>query len=193
MSIVTYTMSYQYGRSIHNPRCLLTMPDLLVKPVPCSFSIAVMMEFQKACANRWVNGHWNVTGVVAGDKVGGEGIHGRQLHAATQGQQYLWTGLSVELHKDDAESYYFNLVSDHPSVFIICTQEEGAPPQPSIATLSYDEAASYMETDELVESVAMPPELYRWAEQFVLQHYVPEKRKKRKRDNWKEAGDGPRK
>jgi hypothetical protein len=50
-----------------------------------------------------------------------------------------------------------------------------------------------METDEIVETVAMPPELYRWAERFVLEHYVPEKRKKRKRDNWKEDGRGPRK
>jgi len=47
-----------------------------------------------------------------------------------------------------------------------------------------------METDEMVESVKMPPELYRWAERFVLQHFVPEKRGKRKRDNWKETGDG---
>jgi hypothetical protein len=186
-------MGYLYGIPIHNTRNLLIMPDLFATPVPCSFSVAVIVGFQEVQDKRWVNGHWKVTGVVAGDQVGGEGIHGGQLHAATQGQQYLWTGLSVELHKDDAESYYFNLVSDHPSVFIICTQEEGAPPRPCIATLSYGEATSYMETDDLVESVAMPAELYRWAEQFVLEHYVPEKRKKRKRENWKEAGDGPRK
>ena len=44
-----------------------------------------------------------------------------------------------------------------------------------------------MEADEVVESVAMPAELYRWVEQYVLENYLPEKRKKRKRDNWKEA------
>ena len=50
-----------------------------------------------------------------------------------------------------------------------------------------------METDEIVETVAMPPELYRWAEHFVLKHYVPEKHKKRKRENWKEGARGARK
>ena len=49
-----------------------------------------------------------------------------------------------------------------------------------------------METDEIVESVGMPAELYRWVERFVLQHYVPEKRRKRKRDNWKANGNGTR-
>jgi hypothetical protein len=142
--------------------------------------------------NRWQEGYWQVTGVVAGERSGNDADSGRQLHAATQGQQYLWTGLNVKLFRDDAESYYYNLVSDTPRVFIICSQVAGEPPQPVIATLSYGEATSYMETDELVESVDMPPELYRWAEQFVLEHYVPVKRKKRKRDNWKEAGDGPR-
>ena len=46
-----------------------------------------------------------------------------------------------------------------------------------------------MESDEAVESVAMPVELYRFVEQFVLEHYLPEKKKKRKRDNWKEGAN----
>jgi hypothetical protein len=49
-----------------------------------------------------------------------------------------------------------------------------------------------METEELVESVDMPAELYRWAERFVLEHYVPKKRKKRKRDDWKARGNESR-
>ena len=171
---------------------LYGMPDSIATPVPDSFAVSVIVEFRMTPGNRWQEGYWQVTGIVAGDRSGRDSAGGRQLHAATQGQQYLWTGLHVKLFKDDAESYYCNLVSDTPRVFIICRQEAGAPPQPSIATLSYGEASSYMETDALVESVDMPPELYRWAEQYVLEHYVPEKRKKRKRDNWKAADHEPR-
>jgi hypothetical protein len=120
-------------------------------------------------------------------------MQNRELHAAVKDRQFLHTGMRMHLYKDDAESYYYNLVSDNPSVFVICNQEAGEPLQPFIVTLSYGEATSYMETDEIVETVAMPPELYRWAEHFVLEHYVPEKRKKRKRDNWKEESRGPRK
>lgn len=166
------------------------MSDSFALPVPETFSVSVIVEYRKARDNRWEDGHWQVSGVVAGSEAVDAGARARQLHALTEGRQYLWSGLRVQLHRDDAASYYFNLVSDNPRVFVICSQAEGQPPMPFIATLSYAEASAYMETDEMVESVEMPPELYRWAEAFVLQHYVPEKRRKRKRDNWKEADDG---
>jgi hypothetical protein len=169
------------------------MPDSMTTPVPDSFSVSVLVEFRETHNNRWEEGHWQVAGVIAGGQADGSGMQDRQLHTATRGQQFLHTGLRMRLHKDDAESYYFNLISENPGVFVICNQEAGGPLQPFIATLSYGEATSYMETDEIVESVPMPPELYRWAERFVLEHYVPEKRKKRKRDNWKEEERGPRK
>lgn len=167
------------------------MTDSLSTPVPDSFSVSVLVEYRKARDNRWEDGHWQIAGVVAGSDTDGVGAGRRQLHKATEGQQYLCSGLTIRLHRDDAESYYFNLVSDNPSVFVICSQEAGEPPEPFIATLSYGEATSYMETDEVVESVDMPAELYRWAERFVLEHYVPQKRRKRKRDNWKAAANGP--
>lgn len=167
------------------------MTDSLSTPVPDSFSVSVIVEYRKARDNRWEDGHWQVGGVVAGSEAAGRAISARQLHTATEGQQYLWSGLRIKLYRDDAESYYFNLLGDNPSVFIICNQEAGGPPAPFIATLSYGEATSYMETDVVVESVDMPAELYRWAERFVLEHYVQEKRKKRKRENWKE-GNGSR-
>lgn len=169
------------------------MSDSFLTPVPDSFSVSVIVEYRKARNNRWVDGHWQVAGVIAGSETAGRAASARQLHTATEGQQYLWSALRIQLYRDDAESYYFNLVSDNPSVFVICNQEAGEPPVPFMATLSYGEATSYMETDEVVESVDMPAELYRWAERFVLEHYVPEKRKKRKRESWKTAGNGPRK
>ena len=168
------------------------MTDSLSTPVPDSFSVSVLVEYRKARHSRWEDGHWQVAGVVAGSDADSRDGGVRQLHAATEGQQHLCSGLRIRLHRDDAESYYFNLVSDRPSLFVICSQEAGEPPRPFIATLSYGEATSYMETEELVESVDMPAELYRWAERFVLEHYVPEKRKKRKRDDWKAGGNGSR-
>jgi hypothetical protein len=168
------------------------MTDSFATGVPDSFAVSVLVEYRETQDNRWEEGRWQVAGVVAGSAQGEGDGQARPLHAAGEGRQYLCSGLRLQLHRDDAESYYFNLVSDRPSVFVICSQEAGEPPRPIIATLSYGEATSYMETDELVESVAMPAELYRWAERFVLEHYVPEKRRKRKRDNWKDAGRGQR-
>lgn len=163
------------------------MPDTLAATAPREYPVAVLGEYQVIHGNRWINGRWAVTGVVAGKRVAAEGIHRKLVHSGAAGQQYLWTGLSVELHPDDAESYYCNLMSDTPGVFVVCSEEQDEPLQPSIVTLSYGEAASYMETDQRVERVAMPAELYRWLEQYVLANYVPEKKKKRKREDWKEV------
>jgi len=183
------------------------MTDSLTTPLPDAFPVSVIVEFVETPDNRWEDGRWRVAGVVAGRREQSSPGGGREtgpgpagntaqvtpLHAATQGREFLHTGLQCHLYRDDAESYYFNIVSDNPAVFVICNQEAGGPLQPFIATLSYGEATSYMETDAIVERVAMPPELYRWVEHFVLENYVPEKRRKRKRDHWREEARGPRK
>jgi hypothetical protein len=166
------------------------MPDSLTEKVSQQFPVAVLVEHQAVHDNRWIDGCWVVTGVVAGAQFAADSVRSKLVHSSESGQQYLWTGLSVALHVDDAESYYCNLMSDKPSVFIICNEGQDEPLQPAIVTLSYGEATTYMETDVRVERVAMPAELYRHLEQYVLANYVPEKKKKRKRDNWKEAGRG---
>ena len=168
------------------------MPDSPAATIPQRYPVAVMVEFRAIQHNRWVDGRWLVTGVVAGEQIAADGIHCKRIHSSEAGQQYLWSGLSIELHKDDAESYYYNLISDNPGAFVICNEEQGELLQPFIVTLSYGEATSYMETDVRVERVEMPAELYRRLEQYVLANYVPVKKKKRKRDNWKEADRGRR-
>ena len=114
------------------------------------------------------------------------GIRKQLIHSDADSEQFLWTGFAINLHTDAAESYYFNLMGEKPSVFVVCRLEHGRL-QPFLVTCSYDEADAYMEVDESVSAVAMPPEIYRWCEAFVLAHYVPEKKRKRKRDNWKQG------
>ena len=160
------------------------------------FAVSVMMRYQITHNNAWSNGHWVASGLVVGEagekfgeKVAGQKLSKQAIRNDTKHTEYLWSGLTVELHRDDAESYYHNLMSDTPRAFIVCRNDEmdSGQCQPFLVTLSYDEAASYMEVDELVYSVDMPAELYCWVEHFVLEHYVPEKRRKRRRDNWKET------
>ncbi len=64
--------------------------------------------------------------------------------------------------------------------------DEESQPVPFLVTLSFDEAHAYLEGDQEVYAVDIPPELYRWSEAFVLSHYVPQKKRKRKLDNWKD-------
>jgi hypothetical protein len=41
-----------------------------------------------------------------------------------------------------------------------------------------------METDHVVLDAALPDELCVWLERFLIAHYVPVQRKKRKRESW---------
>lgn len=166
------------------------MPDSFATVVPDKYPVAVLVEYQVVDDNRWIDGRWVVAGVVAGEQLADNTLHSKLVHSSETRQQYLWTGLSVELHPDDAESYYCNLMSDHPGVFVVCNEERDEALRPAIVTLSYGEATSYMETDQRVDRVEMPAALYRSLEQYVLANYVPEKRKKRKRDEWKEVDRG---
>jgi hypothetical protein len=128
-----------------------------------SFPVSILVDYQATPDNRWQAGRWLISGLVAGGQGQGKEVQQTPLQADTGQQQTLWTG-----------------------AFVICTLDDNGPLRPLIVTLSYDEAASYLESDDIVESVAMPAELYRWVENFVLEHYLPQKKKKRKRENWKE-------
>ena len=163
------------------------MPESLAATSPRSRPVSVLVEYQVVHDNRWIDGRWIVSGVVAAGQSTGTDRDCKLVHSNAAGKHYLWTGLSIELHKDDAESFYCNLMSDKPSVFVICDEQQDDSLQPSIVTLSYAEATTYMETDQRVERVQMPAELYRWLEQYVLANYVPEKNRKRKRVDWKES------
>ena len=141
--------------------------------------------------NPWVDEIWEAIGVAVGDRGG----VGREKRPGVIFQQegitrYLHTGFHLELFVDECESYYFNLVSPSPRCFIVADQNENDVPVPFIVSLSFDVAHSYLEGDETVYAVDLPPELYRWSEAFILNHYAPEKKIKRKRNNWKQDSGG---
>jgi hypothetical protein len=158
-------------------------------PFEPGFPVAVVIAYGPQAEDAQEAPVGEVVGVVAGAATEGEGLGSVLIHSGAGGEQYMWTGFRLQLHRDDAESYYFNLVSDRPSVFVICRPGRDRRLVPALLTLSYDAAAAYMEVDELVFRVAMPAEVYRWAESFVMQHYVPERKKKRRRDDWKQGSE----
>ena len=128
---------------------------------------------------------WQVLGVVAGQEVAHPGLKRTLVRCDDTCQEYLWSGFTVELFRDSAESYYYNLVGNNPSLFVICREEEDGSMAPFLVTANQDEAGAHMEADDAVFSVTMPAEVYKWLERYVVEHYVPEQKKKRKRKDWK--------
>ena len=149
-----------------------------------TFPVAVLME-KRPPVNQWADAYWKAVGVVVGES---ENDETRLVHEQDEVQQYLIPGLTVRLYKDQCESYYHNMKSPQPSCYIICYRRDNAMPEPFLISMSFDEAHSYLEGDEEVYSVPVPPELYQHTEAYVIDNYFPEKKKKRKLNNWKQGG-----
>ena len=155
---------------------------------PDRIPISVMMECKQRQSGRWSFPAWNAIGVVvAGAQATDEPLQCTQVRDEDGVQQFLWTGLVLELFKDGCESYWYNLVSEKPSLFVVCRDDEDKGGlMPALVSANPDEAGAHEEGDDTVFDVAMPPEVYRWLERFVVEHYKPAERKKRKRQNWTE-------
>jgi hypothetical protein len=124
-----------------------------------------------------------------------------------KGELFAWTGFHVTLYKDACERYWHALIGDKPLIYVVCRDkvdtmddavrtvngscEPAMTIQPGFVSIDYDEAVAAVETDALVLSTLIPLELYRYMEDFVLQHYQPAQLKKRKRKNWSDTPSGP--
>ncbi len=133
---------------------------------------------REAVESRWESHRWHLLGVVP--DVGGAP---RIMVETPETLQFIFPGLTVTLFPDEAEGYYLNASSGEPSVFVSIRHDDGqADPYPFQATLSYNEAARWMDGGEKVDRVLAWPDLAEWMGAWVEQNYRPEpKRRQRPR------------
>ncbi|MEW8027650.1 MAG: DUF3305 domain-containing protein [Candidatus Thiodiazotropha sp.] len=149
---------------------------------------------QSPSDSQWSETNWEAVGVIAAREQ--ERVHAAKaepslIHREGPVSRYLYAGFTLRLHEDECESYYYNLLSSQPHCYVVANLDDQGRPEPFLVSLSYDEAHAYLEGDDTVYTVPLPPELYRWTESFVLDRYVPQKRTKRKRADWKSANQRP--
>ena len=161
-------------------------------PTVDSFPVSVLLERRYRQRGRWPVNEWRVLGVVANG--GGVQEQRRSVRVDAESEQVLWSGLRLELHKDSAESYWYNLTAEAPSVLVVCRcdDEVSSELRPFLVLLDADEAGAYLEGDDSVFSVPMPPEIYQWLERYVVENYVPQAKKKRRRVDWSAEHGPPR-
>jgi hypothetical protein len=137
--------------------------------------LSVILE-REAVESRWETHRWQLLGVVP--DVGGDA---RTILDSPETLRRLYPGFDVTLFADEAEGYYLNVSSETPSVFVSIRNDEGAvDPYPFQATLSYNEAARWMDGGEKVERVPVWPELAAWMGEWVEANYRPEPKQRRK-------------
>ena len=104
-------------------------------------------------------------------------------------------GFEIELHPTEAEGYFLNITSPDPRIFVMWRFfDDGVAPcaRPVLATVSYNEAARFMDGGEQVDGVPMVPAIAEWMRAFIAVHYKPEPRRKSRRNDpfADEAGAG---
>ena len=120
-------------------------------------------------------------------------IAGRNPDAALR----LVTGIQQRLNDvltvfpDEAEGYFLNVTAPEPKVFVTWRiEEDEVSIYPHLVTLSYNEAARWMDAQEKVESVAMPAEVHAALSAWVQENYQPPQKKQRIRPKSFESKDG---
>ena len=168
-----------------------------------SLPVTVLLERRMITRSFWSLPSWYLHTVAVGEGVSAaESSSGPATAAGSteHGELFAWSGYKVTLYKDACERYWHALIGDKPLVYVVCRDDaeddddvgpDGVSVSPVIVTIDYDEATACAETDSLVLSSAIPPELYRYMESFVLQHYKPQEFKKRKRRNWSAEDSKP--
>ncbi|MCB1763615.1 MAG: DUF3305 domain-containing protein [Gammaproteobacteria bacterium] len=159
-----------------------------MEQLPDRFPVSVVMQRIPVKGNRWIDHRWEVAGVTGGRPARFDTAAGLPIHEAEQLSQTLYTGLEIKLFLDQCESYYHNLLAPRPACYVVVRRNEAGIPFPALVSASFDEANAYLEADEEVFPVDLQPELYRWVEAFVLEHYVPQKRFKRRLDDGETGG-----
>ena len=165
-----------------------TSPGASPSAIRLELPVTVLVECRQARSGRWLQEQWEAVAVVAGEDVSDDATKTTLVHEDAECRRYLWSGMKLKLYKDACESYWYNLMSGKPYVYVICYMDEAEDGveslSPVLVTADQQEASGHMETDDRVFSVPMPEQLYLKVERFVVENYVPEEKKKRKRKQW---------
>ena len=151
-----------------------------------SVPVAVILGRRTVSGKGWSVPSWDVVGVVAGENIPGAEARGTPVASAEDEQRFLWGGLSLDLYRDAADSYWVNLTVRQHSLFVLCSETEDGALVQRLVTAYQNEACSVVEGDDRVFAAAIPPEVYQYLESFVIEHNLPQEKRKRKRKDWKE-------
>ena len=159
--------------------------------------ISVVIE-RRDSISAWQDFEWRPLGVLPKTDVAPG-----QLLASGEGWRHIHGGtLDLELFRGETEGYLTNLTQELPVVFVILRRNddaegssEGLAYEPFLVTVCPYEAMGYSTGgDDIVEGVAMPPEVALWLREFVTAHHVdvPFQKRKNKRHQDDYGGKKPR-
>ena len=160
--------------------------ELVETETRLTIPVAVVLERKIDHSKKWAIPSWSLYSVVVGDAIG-EQNRQIELPGDVDILRTFHSGLRLQLFKDGSEGYWYNLLSQNPYLFVVCEGEQTDNAiDPYYVTANQDEATGYLEADDIVLSAPMPEDMRDLLERYVVNHYEPEIKKKRKRKDWLE-------
>lgn len=157
-----------------------------------SFAVSVVMD-RIAIDNRWASHKWQPAGILPDD---GKREEQQVLSDRPELTQILFPGFALQIFADEGEGYYLNVTSPEPSVFVLWRIKDDTPVEaldyavPYALTLSYNEAARWMDAQEKVDTVQMPSEMLAVLAEWVRDNYQPPQNKQRIRPKSFDSKEG---
>jgi hypothetical protein len=141
--------------------------------------VAVVMERETA-PNRWEDWRHRIAEVVLHEEP--YGTQPRVLHDDGRFTRSMFPAMTAELFADEAEGYYLNLSSGAPVWFVMwrVDDEDLSQAHPVAVTLSYNEAARWLDAQERVDNAPLPPPIRDWLQAYTDAHYRPEPKRRRR-------------
>ena len=147
--------------------------------------------------SRWQSHRWVLEDVILESEASIEAVDKTALLLSKDGSNERWkhSFYKVELYADDAEGYYLNVTTNAPCWFVLWRMEEEANiadepiAKPEMVSLSYHDAGRWLDAQETVEQVPLPPDVITWLKAFVDQHHVNELKKRKRPDSFKRLED----
>ena len=133
----------------------------------------------------WQFPAWSLSAIEPDDANGGV----TELNPAEGTRDFRWTGLRLGLRRSNAETYWYNLTSQTPSLFVICREDPQYGLVPSMVSIDQDESAREQESEGEIFSMPMPAWLIDELEGFVMANYRPEPRGGKRRRKPQAAAD----
>jgi hypothetical protein len=158
-----------------------------MQPRP-TLQVAVQIDRLRA-PTQWEDWRFVISDVMLDE--GQFGVQPRQLRDDGRTATFLYPGLPVTLHKDEAEGYYLNLSSGAPVWFVMWRRQEDDPSlaAPHFVTLSYHEAGRLLDAQEQVDNVPLPGAVRDWLQAFADEHYRPESKQRRRPASFRAPGE----
>src|SRR5262245_19730882 len=144
-----------------------------------SLTVAVVFERRKS-PSQWEEWGFRIVDVVMDN--GQFGAQSRLLRDDGSVSLIVHPGLSVALFRDEAEGYYLNLTAGQPVWFVMWRVDENDASRawPEIVTLSYNEAARFLDAQERDDNVPLANEVRELLQLFTAENYTPERKKRRR-------------